>query len=123
VILFSKFAFVGALATALHFAVMVLLVQAFHFNAAAASSLGFAVSALFNYQLNRVFTFRSHSPHSQTLPRFLLVACSGLLVNTSLMLLFVDVCRIPYVLAQVPASGAVLVWNFFLNRRWTFARA
>jgi len=27
-----------------------------------------------------------------------------------------------YLAAQVLATGAVLVWNFFLNRAWTFTK-
>jgi putative flippase GtrA len=117
----AKFIVVGCFATGLQFAVMAALVQVSSVDPVLASAIGFSLSALANYQLNRVFTFASQRPHRQAIPRFVLVAGTGLFVNVVAMFLLVDLLRVPYLLAQVAASGLVLVWNFLLNRHWTFA--
>jgi len=120
---FAKFFVVGCIATGLQFAVMIALVQLLSVDPVVSSSIGFGLSAVANYSLNRVFTFASSKPHRETIPRFTAVAGTGLLVNALAMLMLVNGFRIAYPIAQVLASGTVLVWNFLLNRYWTFANS
>ena len=116
---FARFVIVGVLATALQYLILIGLVRVAHMDAVLASSLGFALSACLNYWLNRRYTFRSGTPHSQALPRFMLVASSGLLINATAMWLVS--AHVHYLLAQAVASACTLAWNYFLNRIWTFA--
>src|SRR5262245_8016411 len=74
---FLTFAAVGAVGTAAHFAVLVLLVEALDFSPAAATTVGFVCGAVVNYALNRRFTFVSARSHRAALPQFLLVAALG----------------------------------------------
>lgn len=116
---FTRFVIVGVLATALQYLILIGLVRVGQMDAVLASSLGFALSACFNYWLNRRYTFRSATPHRQALPRFILVASSALLVNATAMWLVS--AHVHYLLAQAVASVCTLAWNYFLNRMWTFA--
>lgn len=117
---FGAFAFVGLLATALHYIVLVGLVDGLAVAAPAASAAGYALSTLFNYAMNRRFTFNSRRRHAQALPRFLVVSGIGLALNTAVVGLMTAVAHWHYLLSQVLATALVLVWNFQLNRRWTF---
>jgi putative flippase GtrA len=116
---FVKFALIGALATALQYAVLVLLVRAAGLYPTAASSIGFAASALANYLLNYRFTFRSDRPHASAAARFAALAAAGLLINAGIMHGLLQL-RVQYLLAQVCATAVVLAWNFLGNSFWTF---
>ena len=52
--------------------------------------------------------------------RFSLVGASGLVVNTLLLALFVDVAGIYYVAAAILATQGSTLWNFCLTERWVF---
>ena len=65
-----RFLLVGGTATAMQYAVLVALVRWAGVGPTLASCIGFVLSAVLNYALNRRFTFRSQARHAQALPRF-----------------------------------------------------
>jgi putative flippase GtrA len=117
---FSRFVLVGVVATAAQYLLLVALVDLFGSSAILASAISYAASTLLNYVLNRRFTFSSRQAHGIALPRFLFVAATGLGLNTGIMWLLTAGAGLYYLLAQVFATGIVLVWNFVLNNYWTF---
>lgn len=117
---FGRFLLVGIVATAAQYLLLVALVSQFGFAAIPASAISYAASTLLNYALNRRFTFASQRAHGVALPRFLFVAATGLALNTGIMALLTAGAGLHYLLAQVLATGMVLVWNFVLNRHFTF---
>jgi putative flippase GtrA len=118
---FILFSAVGAVGTAAHFILLILLVQLLAVPPVPASMAGFVCGALVNYTLNYRITFRSSAPHISALPRFLAVAAAGFCLNTIIMALVT--VWLHYLLAQAVATVCVLAWNFFCNRCWTFGRA
>jgi len=120
---FVKFALVGGVATALHYAILVALVEGLRWPPVAATSVGFAVSALGNYLLNRRFTFRSRRRHVEAAPRFAVVAVVGFFINAGVVWLAFDAAGLHYLVAQVVATLATLGWTFVGNRHWTFGHA
>jgi putative flippase GtrA len=120
---FLRFATVGGIATAIHYLILVALVQAVNMNAVWASSIGFIISAVCNYLLNYRFTFRSNVEHRRAVVKFVVVAGVGLLLNSLTMQIATEYMRLHYLLAQVLATGLVLLWNFTGNRLWTFKPA
>lgn len=117
---FLRFALVGAVATAIQYAMLIALVQARLTGPTLASCIGFVISAGANYSLNYRFTFRSRNSHAPAIVKFLLLAGAGLLLNAGLMRLL-TVMGWNYILAQVCATGVVLLWNFLGNSLWTFS--
>ena len=117
---FVRFVFVGGVATVLHYAILIALVQSGLAQPVAASTIGFAISALSNYALNRHFTFQSTSPHSQALARFMTVAITGLAINAALLWSFLNIHLPNYVFAQMLATVGTLLWNFIMHKIWTF---
>lgn len=117
---FATFFGVGALATALHYAVLVALVQAAGADPVAAALAGYCAGGLASYWLNRTRTFRSDRPHAEAGWRFAAVMAVGFLLTWGLMTLLVDRLGLPYLLAQMAATGVVLVWNFIAHKWWTF---
>jgi putative flippase GtrA len=120
---FGRFAIVGGIATAIHYAILIVFVQGGLAGTVSASSIGFAASVLFNYALNRSFTFHSRRAHTDALPKFMIVALIGLVLNGSLVWLFHVSVGLHYLLAQVLATVGTLSSNFALNRAWTFPQS
>lgn len=114
-----RFLTVGATATLIQYAILVVLVELCSVKPAPASTFGFAVSAVANYLLNKRFTFGSARRHREAAMRFLAVVLLGLLLNYAAMLLLIAVGA-NYFLAQLIATGAVLVLNFALGSLWVF---
>jgi len=120
---FLRFATVGGIATAIQYLILIALVQGVNMNAVWASSIGFVISAFCNYLLNYHFTFQSNVEHRRAVIKFFIVAGVGLVLNSLTMLIATEYLGMHYLLAQVLATGLVLVWNFTGNRLWTFKPA
>ena len=117
---FFSFACVGAIGTTAHYVVLIVLVHFAHVMPVIASVCGFVTGALVNYILNYRFTFRANSPHPETAAKFFTVALVGVFLNTMIMAVLTEYLSLHYLLAQVTATGTVLLWNFACNRLWTF---
>lgn len=115
------FAGVGAIGTIGHYTTLIVLVQFWSVDPVFASSFGFVVGAVINYILNYHFTFQSNKQHTEALTKFLIVATIGAGINGGIMYFGVDHTRINYLIVQVFATVVVLLWNFVVNKLWTFA--
>ncbi len=117
---FVRYAGVGVIGTAVHYAILVILVQFAGVSAVPASTAGAFGGAFVNYCLNHRFTFASRRNHVIALPRFLVVAGVGIAVNAVVMALILSVIPHRYLVAQVIATGCVLIVGYAANKRWTF---
>jgi putative flippase GtrA len=117
---FLRYAGAGAVGTALHYALLVALVQLAGVPAVAASTAGAIAGALVNYGLNPRFTFASGHAHARALPRFAAVAVAGIGVNAVTMAAVLALAPAHYLVAQVVATAVVLALGYVANRRWTF---
>lgn len=118
---FGIFLLVGAFATGLQYLVLVAAVSLWALPATLASSLGFIVSLLCNYALNRRLTFHSRRRHAEVFPRFLAVSLGGLLLNAITLSLSMNSLGLPLLAAQLWSTAVVLVWNFLAHEFWTFS--
>ena len=113
----------GGIATAVHYAVLIALVELFGASAAPSAAVGALCGAAVSYLLNRRMTFAGSSAgHAQALPRFMAIALLGAVLNGVLVWLGVHQFGWHYLLAQVLATVLVLGLTFRLNRLWTFAQ-
>lgn len=117
---FLRFAGTGAIGTVVQYIVLIALVQLAVAGAVAASFIGFVCGALVNYFLSRHYVFQSSIPHREALAKFFTVAVIGLVLNTLVMAAGVYLLNWYYIVAQIAATGVVLVWNFAGNKLWTF---
>jgi putative flippase GtrA len=117
---FIKFAGVGVVGTAVQYVTLFMLVQFADVYPVAASTAGFVLGAFVNYYLNYIYTFRSSKSHFEAMPKFFTVAAVGLFLNGIIMQFFISYFMLPYIIAQLIATGLVLLWNFAANRMWTF---
>lgn len=114
---------VGALGTAVHYALLFASVHALGWTAEAATTLGALCGAAINYVLNYRFTFRSRAAHRDTLGKFLAVAGIGILINGAVVAVLTRALGAGLLPGQIAATGLVLVFGFFANRAWTFGAA
>jgi putative flippase GtrA len=117
---FLRYVLAGATGTAVHYAVLIVLVQLASIGAVAATTAGAVSGALVNYRLNHRFTFQSDQLHRRALPRFALVAVLGIAINAAVVALLFPWVTPYYLVAQVVATGVVLITGFAVNRAWTF---
>ena len=119
-----SFLSVGALATLLQYLLTAGLVLSGWLPLVAASTVGFLVSAAFNYWANARLTFAGQGSHvtnrSQQL-RFTAMVALGCALNAGLLRVAVALGLHP-VLAQLIATAGVLASNFALSRLWVFRR-
>ena len=119
-----SFLSIGALATLLQYAITALMVLAGWLPMVQASTLGFLLSAIFNYWANARFTFAAQassvSNRRQQL-RFILMVGVGCALNAGLLRLALALGLHP-VVSQLIATVGVLVTNFALGRLWVFRK-
>lgn len=115
-----RFLLVGGLATSIHYAILIVLVNVGEVNEVIATTIGYSLSALFNYILNRSFTFRSEEAHGKAFPKFVAVALVGLAVNGVLVWLLVVQLNLHLIVGQVLATIGAIAWNYWANKNWAF---
>jgi len=118
---FITFASVGTIGTAGHYLTLFILVQIFLFDPVLATTLGFIVGALINYQLNYKITFKSNKSHYETMIKFFTIAILGGVLNSFLMFSGLKFTPLNYFIIQIMATIIVLTLNFVFNKIWTFS--
>ncbi len=135
---FLKFAMVGAIGAAIDFGVMNLLSHTTEMNLVTAGTISFTCAVISNFIWNRFWTY----PESRSRPlmgqlgMFFLVNLAGVAIRVPtlhyveppVLRFFEDIFHTSPVTAEVYANnltlaaavGVVMLWNFFVNRYWTY---
>jgi len=119
---FFKYAAVGAVATAAHYAILVGLVEAGWLAAARAAAVGAWVGAQVAFAGNAAFTFRAMGSGATVGAwlRFQVTAIVGAAISFTIVHVGTRI-GVHYLIAQVVATLVALVVTFEINRRWSFA--
>jgi putative flippase GtrA len=121
IIKFLRYSVVGVIGTGIHFGTLVFLVELFKINPIISSGIGFVLTVIASYFLNHYWTFKSTRKHLYSLPRYIIVSCAGLGLNTFIMYLMIDVLGLWYIWGQASVSVVIPLFNFVLNFTWTFS--
>lgn len=125
---FARFLTVGAVGTILDFSILTALKLA-GIPTLFANSLSFTAGLLNNFTWNRLWTFGDtlDADWRRQLAQFTLVSLVGLALNNLIVLSLEGALgtilgqpQWGYLPAKVIATGAVVFWNYFANRKWTF---
>lgn len=135
---FLRFAAVGALGAVIDFGVFNLLAWQFDVQEVVASMISYICGMASNFTWNRFWTYpESRSKHlAHQVTQFALVNLTGLLIRTVIFALLENpfgawFARLP-VSVPIPAEnlghnaalaiavGIVMIWNYFVNRFWTY---
>ena len=128
---FIKFCFVGASGVVVNLVVFNLTILLWRLASGSSPTvaeylgnlLGFIVSVLTNYYLNRRWTFRSSGAVSTELPKFFTVSIVAYLVNLGVFTLARHGLHLDDNVSQVIAIACVMPINFILNKLWSFRGA
>lgn len=116
---FTRYTVVGAVATAVHYALLVLVVEVAQGPAYLGSGLGALVGAQVAFVGNRWFTFSHDGAVAPAWIRFQGTALLGALLGMAVVGLGVAL-GLHYLAAQALATLLSLVLTFVINRAWTF---
>ena len=119
---FTKFVAVGILNTALSFGCYAWLLN-LGVPYLVASVAAFTAGALNGYRLNRKWTFAVGAPNVAGLVRYLVVRLGGIILNSGLLVVIVEVVGVGPLVGQVVALPAVSALAFIASRQWVFGAA
>lgn len=116
----GRFLMVGGFCTGLQYALLVGQVEGFGMSATMASTIGYVISSVVNYVLSYSFTYKSTAKHRRSILKYVIVTLCGLVLNGAVTYICTTIYGMYYLVAQVAATIVTLLWNFFVNLRWTF---
>lgn len=134
---FLRFGVVGAIGSVIDFGVFNLLASLLKFPSIPSSVISFSLAVINNFVLNRIWTFPEtrNTPVLKQLTQFGIVSIAGLVIRTPLFA-YLEKLLIPLAGKYVPnlltptivghnlalaiVIGVVMLWNYFINRFWTF---
>lgn len=134
---FLRFSIVGAIGAVIDFGVFNLLSSLLNFPALWSSVISFILAVISNFVWNRLWTFPEtrNCPVAKQLTQFSIVSLAGLAIRTPLFA-FLEKQFIPLAAAWIPniltptivghnvalavVILVVMLWNYFVNRFWTF---
>lgn len=114
-----RYLIVGGLSFIVDFGLLVLLHQVFGWAVGVATATAFLSSLVFNFAVQRKFSFESgHKTHVSMIRYGLLVIANTLASVVVVELLTPTV--LGYMGGKIISTGAMTVWNYFLYRHWVF---
>ncbi len=117
---FSAFVGVGALATALDYAVFFVGFQLLGLDPVPAALIGYAAGGVLSYMLNRAHVFETARSHRAAIIRFIGVMGVGFLLTGYAMRVFTEGFDLAPLFARILTYGVVLMFNFIAHRFFTF---
>lgn len=117
---FVKFVIVGCINTALTLVLFWLLLNALHWNYAAALTVTWMAGILFNYCFNSVWSFRTAARPSfdAKFVRYVLVYIAAFFLNLGLLTLLVEALQFSPMVGQFVAMPPVVAFNYLGARFW-----
>lgn len=115
---FVRFAMTGAIGTGVHYIILILLVELVYVSPSYSTMLGFVGGAITNYLLSNYFVFKVGSVNISSIVKFICMALFGFIFNQ--VVFMASYVYVPYLVAQVIATGCVFVFNFLVSKYWVF---
>jgi putative flippase GtrA len=117
-----RFIIVGGLSFAIDLGILMLLHEVFGVELWLATPIAFLTSLVFNFVLQRVFTFRAQNGRSVSLLKYcLLVAFNTLAVD--LIVNGAEWLGLGYQIGKIVSTAMITAWNFLLYKHWIFRPA
>lgn len=117
-----RFLLVGVIAAAVHFSMVVLLVQSYHYLPLIANVGGFVVSFQVSYWGHRTWTFSGTEVlHREAYPRLVAVQVVNFAMNESLYYFFLSM-NLPYQVALLIVLAILPAFTFISSKFWVFQK-
>lgn len=119
----AKFGTVGAISFVIDFGLTYFCKEKLKFNKFVANAIGFIVSVLVNFSLNRFWTFQSNTNDiGIQFLKFIAIASFALVLNTIIIYLLNSKIRLNFYLSKAMAVFIVMFYNYSMNSLFTFTR-
>ena len=120
-----RYSAVGVVNTISDFTIFSVLYYLFGVHVLVANTLAFLFAVSQSYVLNKTWTFREYQDPGISVSRpgrryflFIAINMGGLCISNTTVYLLVD--YYPALIAKIAAAVLVLIWGFFLSRRYVF---
>lgn len=117
-----RFGLVGLLSTAVHIAIVWLLLKLTSVGPMLANMFAFLTTFCISFTGNYLWTFRTPGRPRRAIFRFFVIAVSAFLVNTLVLAFLVHKGWFSPVVSVVLSAALVPVISFFASRLWCFER-
>jgi putative flippase GtrA len=115
-----RFATVGSASAGLYFALLWLLALVTRLSLTLRATLAYGIGIIFNYLVQRSFTFRSVRQHQHAGPRHVAVQLGGLAINSAVLWLGVEIEHWWAPAVQIGAIALTTVWSYLGQKFWAF---
>lgn len=116
---FLKFSVIGVLNTAITFITYTLLVH-FQINTIISNSIGYILGTVNSYFFNNYWVFKAKDKSKEVFTKFIIVNIITLCVSNGLLIYITERMMVEKILAQAFVIPVTTVFNFLLNKFWTF---
>lgn len=119
---FIKFGLVGLLNTIINWILFILL-NSMGVYYIISNIIAYSISTLNSYLWNSKWVFKYTGDNvNQTTFKFITLNIIGLVLNTIILFLLVDIIKLPKIIALIIATGVVMILNYFINKLWVFKK-
>ena len=113
---FIKFGLVGVLNTIINWILFILL-NSMGVYYIISNIIAYSISTLNSYLWNSKWVFKYTGDNvNQTTFKFITLNIIGLVLNTIILFLLVDIIKLPKIIALIIATGVVMILNYFINK-------
>ena len=121
-----RFGLVGGSGVLVNYTILYLFAGIWGLNHLAAAAVATEGAILSNFTLNNLWTFRGVTPGGSWARRGLrynVFALGGLVISVAVLAALTYLLHVHYLVANVFAIGAAMLWNYSANYRWTWSVA
>ena len=119
---FIKFGLVGVLNTIINWVLFILL-NSIGLYYIISNIIAYSISTLNSYLWNSKWVFKYNGDNvNQTTFKFITLNIIGLVLNTIILFLLVDIIKLPKIISLIITTGIVMILNYFINKLWVFKK-
>ncbi|WP_066119763.1 GtrA family protein [Geminocystis sp. NIES-3709] len=116
-----KFSAVGGLCLTFNLAILWILTDYFKVEDLTATIIGFFLSNLLGFLLNKYFTFKvTNTNIFKEIYKYYAVMTSSFIANLMLMFILVKILHIWVIYASLIVSVIFYVYNYLMHKNWSF---
>lgn len=112
-----KFIIVGGIATIIDYIIFYILHELLKVDTLPSNIISFSISVIYNYiaSVKWVFDVKKDDPKKQFII-FMILSIIGLLINTTIVYITVDILNWYSMICKVIATGIVMIFNFITRK-------
>lgn len=120
---FIIYGFIGIIAMTIDFLCVYIFTETFLLHYLTSIVLGYLIAATVNYSLQKKLTFKNKSTrYMSQFSAFFSVGLIGMGINLITVYISVEFFGLWYMFGKVIATGIAYIWNFSVNKLFTFNR-